>query len=180
MLPIQCVVVFCATLAAMITDIQSRKIPNKITGPFFLAGLIWAFSVAGWVGVGDSLAGALIAGLPFVFLFIIAGGGAGDAKLMGAIGAWMGITGGLVVMLTVAVVGGVFAIIWALMQNKLRQAGVAFGYMITNLLTRVRGVGKWAGNIDGLASAEIKPMPYGVSIFVGTLVSSGIMYLWQT
>lgn len=179
LLPIQCLAIFGATLVAMITDLHSRKIPNKLTGPFFLAGLVWAFSVAGFAGLGDSLAGTFIAGLPFVLLFIVAGGGAGDAKLMGAIGAWVGITGGFVVLLTVAIVGGVFAIVWALLQNKLSKVGEAVGYMFVNLIARFRGVGKWAGNFEGLASSEIKPMPYGVSIFVGTVLSSGIVYLWQ-
>ena len=34
--------------------------------------------------------GALLLGIPFVILFLIAGGGAGDAKMMAAIGAWVG------------------------------------------------------------------------------------------
>ncbi|AOZ92194.1 A24 family peptidase [Paenibacillus crassostreae] len=83
----------CALLviSAFITDIKSMKIPNKLTIPAILCGLIYHIIVNGW-------SGALFAGKGFITGFIIllimywmGAVGAGDVKLFGGIGAWTGI-----------------------------------------------------------------------------------------
>src|SRR6056297_2650346 len=95
---IQWATVLGASLAAAGWDIRCRRIPNFLTGPVLLAGLIWAAASAGWAGLGDSLAAAALLGLPYVVLFLQCGGGAGDAKLMMALGAWLGLVNGVVVL----------------------------------------------------------------------------------
>ena len=43
--------------------------------------------------------------LPFVVLFVLASGGAGDAKMMGAIGTWLGVKGGAIALIAVLLAG---------------------------------------------------------------------------
>lgn len=78
------------TVIALVTDMKSRRIPNWLTVPMFFAGWIYQAVAFGGPGLLDGLAGfALGFGMLFV-LWLIAGGGAGDAKLMGALSVWLG------------------------------------------------------------------------------------------
>jgi prepilin peptidase CpaA len=86
------------TISAAITDTRFRRIPNKMTLPMFLFGLIFQIAFNGWSG-DESLAGAglksgllaFLAGFGVLFvLWIIGGGGGGDVKLMGALSVWLG------------------------------------------------------------------------------------------
>lgn len=117
-------------VAASVTDIRTKLVPNKLTGPAMLAGLVlWAIAglVAGWGLLGESgaiqgtLAGAfvaLLAGLiPFVALVFVGGLGMGDAKLMAAVGAlsgqWQVVLGTAIYALVAAALMGVFTMIRA-------------------------------------------------------------------
>jgi prepilin signal peptidase PulO-like enzyme (type II secretory pathway) len=82
-------VVFGTSLAAAIFDLRSKRIPNALTIPLLVAGLVWATWIGGLSGLGNAAAACFLLALPYVFLFLFAKGGAGDAKLMGAIGAWL-------------------------------------------------------------------------------------------
>jgi len=87
------------TLATAYTDTFRWKIPNKLTIPFFVLGLVYQtvfWGLGSWNGLLDShglIDGLMGFGLGFgmyFVLWIVAGGGGGDVKLMGSLGAWMG------------------------------------------------------------------------------------------
>lgn len=91
-----CVVIF--TLVAAIWDQRKKRLPNVLTVPAFFLGLLFHLVRGGWEagwsgaaqGLGFSLAGfATGFGILFV-LWLIGGGGGGDVKFMGALGAWLG------------------------------------------------------------------------------------------
>lgn len=91
---IGCLSVF--TAVAAVTDLRTRKIPNKLTIPAFLLGIIFQLWFHPW---GDkTLTGSLLNvagafGLGFGTLFVlwmVGGGGAGDTKMMGALSVWLG------------------------------------------------------------------------------------------
>ena len=76
--------------AAGFMDLRSRRIPNWLTVPGFLVGVAASVWIGGWAGLKTSLLGAgfgLLVLLPFVFLRSL---GAGDWKLAGALGAFVG------------------------------------------------------------------------------------------
>ena len=98
-------VVIGASLVAAAFDLQTRRIPNALTMPLLLAGLIRAIWLGRLLGLADAAAACFLLAMPFVLLFVFAGGGAGDAKLMGAIGAWLGLAQGMRVLLCVAAAG---------------------------------------------------------------------------
>jgi prepilin peptidase CpaA len=79
-----------------------RRIPNLLTAPFFVGGLCFAACLGGFAGLEESIGGCVLTAAPYLILFLWAGGGAGDAKMMGAIGAWVGLAGGAIVLLCVA------------------------------------------------------------------------------
>ena len=75
----------CA-LVASVFDVRSRKIPNFITFPAFAFGLVLHLVLGGWRQLLTALAAGVICGVLF-FLFYVAGGmGAGDVKLIMAVG----------------------------------------------------------------------------------------------
>ncbi len=78
------------TIAAMVTDLRSRRIPNWLTVSAFVVGVVFHTVVTGWHGTLFALGGFAVGfGVLFV-LWSIGGGGGGDVKLMGALGAWLG------------------------------------------------------------------------------------------
>lgn len=78
------------TLIAAIWDIRFHKIPNKITLPLFLAGLVFQIATDGLSGLGQGLAGFAVGFLPLFLLWMVGSAGGGDAKLMGAATVWLG------------------------------------------------------------------------------------------
>ena len=179
---IQWGVVIGASLVAAVGDIRQRRIPNALTLPLFAAGLAWAGWRGGFSGVGEAAGACLLLGLPYVFLYVFAGGGAGDAKLMGAIGAWLGLKQGLVVLLCVAVAGILLAVVKAVSQRRLK-------FVLTNVLIsfytfllcvaggrRLRAAGE---RTDGdTAQPGGLEMPYGVAICVGVCAAAIIVWMW--
>jgi prepilin peptidase CpaA len=103
-------------------DLATRRIPNQLTFGAALVALVVQGYAAGWPGVAASLAGWLV-GIAFFFpVFALGGMGAGDVKLLGAIGAWVGPVTAAWVALYSAVAGGVMALGVAMFAGYLAQA----------------------------------------------------------
>ena len=102
-------------------DLKERKIPNKITFTGILIGILFNIITGGWMGFMQSILGMFV-GLAIFFLpFVMGGMGAGDVKLMGAIGALMGWRFSLVTALYSALVGGVMVLIYLIYTGKLKD-----------------------------------------------------------
>lgn len=97
-------------VTAMCTDLRSSRIPNWLTFPAMGVALLAHAWLAGFPGALFSLAG-LGAGLGLFFILYVTGSiGAGDVKLMAAVGAMVGPYGALLSGLLAIVVGGVYAL----------------------------------------------------------------------
>jgi Flp pilus assembly protein protease CpaA len=174
-----CVVVI-ASLIGAITDIRKGLIPNILTIPLFFGGLIWATFQGGFSGLGFAFAGSIILALPYIILFLAAGGGAGDAKMMGAIGAWVGFEQGIMVLLFVAIASIFFGILTAFFKKRLKEvfANLYIG-VYTFFIVLFSGKSK---EYLGKDSHPEKPqgqvaMPFGVSIFAGVCAAGGYWLL---
>jgi prepilin peptidase CpaA len=161
----------CATVAAC-CDVKTRKIPNKLTVPCFLAGLLLHYYTQGFAGLGNSLAAAAIAFVIFLMFFLAGGMGGGDVKLIAAIGAITGLHLLPGVLVATALIGGVMAI--AMVMTR--------GQMGTTLRNVVSIAGHHAEH--GLAphptlhvrNSSTLRLPYGVAIAAGVLV--GCWQVW--
>jgi prepilin peptidase CpaA len=108
----------CATLSA-VYDVRSRRIPNFITFPAMVIGLILHAALGGWRQMVTAAAGGLICGFIF-FVFYLAGGmGAGDVKLITAAGCIAGLPLIGHLLLWTALAGGMMAIGLAVYRRRL-------------------------------------------------------------
>ena len=120
MIPLACVGLVAMIAAA--TDLWKFKVYNVLTFPALFAGL----AVSAWLGGIEGLkASALGAGLGFgtlVIFFALGGVGAGDVKLMTAVGAWIGPTLTFQVFLAASLAAGAYALILLFVQGGASRA----------------------------------------------------------
>jgi Flp pilus assembly protein protease CpaA len=115
-----------------------------------------------------------------VLMFMFAGGGAGDAKLMGAIGAWLGLRQGAVVFVCVAAAGVVLAIAKAIAQKQLRSVLTSILVSICTFMLLVIGrkTPRLAVERSDKDRSGKLDIPYGIAIFAGVCATAGIVWLW--
>lgn len=77
-------------IIAFICDVRTQTIPNWLTLSSFFSGVGYHAVVGGWDGLLESIGGASAGFFPLLALYALRGIGAGDVKLFGAIGAWIG------------------------------------------------------------------------------------------
>ena len=82
--------VVCSLVALCAVDSRTYRLPNRFTLPLWLLGMAWHGLSPQGLGLGWSLRGAVVAALPMLWFVLRGRMGAGDLKLMGAIGAWLG------------------------------------------------------------------------------------------
>lgn len=160
------VAVISLTAGAAILDVRTRRIPNLLTGPALLAGLLAHLVVAGPTGLRDSMYGALVAGGLLLPGWLLGWTGAGDVKLMAAVGAWLAFPAAVLAVLASLIAGGVIALITAARQGVLGRS-----------LWNTALIGAWTA--AGLHRGGARPVttgirfPFGVAILAGTIAASG-------
>lgn len=106
---------------AVYSDITKRKIPNRITMPAMLIGIIWSTINSGFNGFLFSIFGFVLGLAVFLLPYLSGGIGAGDVKLMAAIGALKGWKFTLFSSLGTAVAGGLVVVIYMIFYGNLRS-----------------------------------------------------------
>lgn len=161
-----------ATLSAgwaAVCDLKSRRIPNLLTACSLLAGMLLHLWLGGMAELGSSLVAALLIGAPFFLLYLAGGMGAGDVKLMAAVGCISGLAGlGLVVLATV-LSGGCFGLGIAICRNRLRST---LRLTIALLPRPWRNQSSLAGT-EETAETPLH-MPFAIPIAFGCLVEFGL------
>ena len=105
-------------LVACAIDLRWRRIPNVLTLPTALAGLLYHYTISGSDGLTSAFLGALVGLAIFFPLFALGGLGAGDVKLLAAFGAWLGPQQTLVAAVATAILGAIAAIVLMLMRRR--------------------------------------------------------------
>lgn len=163
-------VILAALVVLLVTavgmDIRFARIPNWLTFPTMGGAMATHTLLNGIEGALFSLAGLGI-GLSLLLLFYVAGGiGAGDVKLMAAIGAMVGPHGVLSIGLLSALAGGLYA---------LGAMGYQWGIAATGqrLLYAACGV-VLAGGTGWIKEFQLPfKLRYGLAIAGGTLLFLG-------
>lgn len=161
------VVLVCTVTAAGLFDLRYRRIPNWLNLSAITLGLvvnIFLFALHGFVfallGMGFSL-------LIYVPLYLVRGMGAGDVKLMAAIGAIVGPWNWLGIFLFTALLGGVVSLLYVLFRRRLHQTFWNMGMIIGDLL-RVRLPAKREARLD-IRHSEALRIPHGAVIALGAI-----------
>ncbi len=147
-------------IAASVTDLRSRRIPNLLVLPFLVLGFVSSAIAHGWSGLWQSLLGMSLAAAVQGVSCYLGAMGMGDLKLCAAVGAWIGPSQMLIALVMTGVAGGVMAVCWAVRGGFLNDA--------------LRGT---AGLVFGErkgpepANPAAHKMPYAPAIAVGTILS---------
>jgi len=104
------------TLAAR-ADVTSRRIPNHLTFPALAIALVSHAAFGGRDGFMDALTGMAIAGGVLLPGWLLGWMGAGDVKLVAAVGAWLGMPGAVFAVLGSLIAGGVVSVVLAVRQG---------------------------------------------------------------
>lgn len=155
------------TVVSLITDLRDRKILNSVVVPAVVLGIGLNAWNNGTVGVVLGLEGFLV-GLGIFFIPYLMGGiGAGDVKLMAAIGAIKGPVFAVWTGLGAGVAGGLIALVVLIRQKKLIAALRRIWF--TLLLV---AVGKRRESLECLDKQEYSAsFPYGLAIALGVLAA---------
>lgn len=159
-------------LTAAAIDWKTHKVPNWLTYPAILAGLL-LWTVAGavlggvdgaWEGVKASLVGFAAGFVPFFIIFTMSGIGGADVKLIGAVGAisaqWQVVLGTVVYMF---LIGLVMAVVIMIHRRLVART-------LLNILGAVVAV---ASKVKPTLPSDSPRVPYAVAMGLGGLLAGG-------
>jgi prepilin peptidase CpaA len=154
------------------TDWRSRRIPNWLTVSGFVVGVLVNVLADGRAGLKTSLLGAglgLLVLLPFVLLRSL---GAGDWKLAGALGAFVGWQVLVDLLMGSVFVAGAMAVGLVIYKRRFRETLRNIGRLLASMLTL-----RMPGAEVSLDNPQSLKVPYGVALALTTLLF-GIGKMW--
>jgi prepilin peptidase CpaA len=160
----------CALLCASvgsIHDLRDRRIPNVLSGSAIIVGLTMHTAIGGWCGLGDSAFAGLVAGILSLVFWIAGGMGAGDVKLLTAIGCITGLTPLRMVLISTALAGGLFALGLSIYHGRLRETLRNVAVLVMH--HRLRGL-KPHPDLN-VKNARTLSMPFALPVAAGCLAT---------
>jgi prepilin peptidase CpaA len=141
--------------AAAVTDYRTRKIPNWLTVPTAVLGLLYPSFAPGGFGPLMALAGFAIGFCLLLLPWILGGGGMGDVKMLAALGAWLG-----PVFILVAFASGISGT-----QRKYLTAGANGSHVPADAIN------------GGKAKKAKRVLPFAIPVAIGTYLTLAWMLL---
>ncbi len=153
------------TCLAAAWDWRSRKIPNWLTMPGLVAGITLHAALTGSSGVLFALKGAGLALAFLLPLVLLRAVGAGDWKLMGAVGAFLGWRLFLFVFVGSIFASGLMAIVQMYRVGRVIET-------LRNMVILVKGFfafGLKKNPSISLDNPRLLKLPFGVAVAVATI-----------
>jgi prepilin peptidase CpaA len=163
------IILSALVIVAAIWDIRTRRIPNWLT----LAGVILGVALNTFLfdrpleGLWFSLKGFGLALGIYMLLYVLHAMGAGDVKLMAAVGAMVGAADWFGIMVLTSVAGAVAGLALVFFKGRLRRTLGNVGLIVTSLV-RGRAPYKQSPELD-VSSDQGMRLPHGALIALGTL-----------
>jgi prepilin peptidase CpaA len=152
---------------ACVTDVWTHRIPNVLTFGAAAAAMVFHTFAPSGHGIVSAIEGWLV-GAALMFLpFALRGLGAGDVKLVAALGAWLGPVNALWLAVYAMIAGGVLSIVVAAFHGYLRKALAN----IWLLLQHWTVVGLRPLDTISLEGSNGPRLAYAVPIFAGVVLS---------
>jgi prepilin peptidase CpaA len=124
-------VVLFVAIVATVCDLRTRRIPNLLTLPTAVGGIAVAALGASTVSRDGALVGLMVGLVLMLPGYLLGSTGAGDVKLMAALGAWLGPSLAVVAFLLTAIAGGVLALATAAARGRAAPALTGTARLVT-------------------------------------------------
>ena len=154
-------------LVAGLGDLRNRKIPNRLTVPALLFGILLNTLLGGWKGLLLGVEGAGLGLAILLPLVLIRGLGAGDWKLMGALGALVGPDQVITILLVAVCMAAGWGIVEMVRQHRVKST-------FRNLWELVHGFvvfGLQPNPNISIDAAPLIKLPFGAVAAVATAVT---------
>jgi len=173
------VVLLAAVIIACVTDLRSRRIPNWLT----VSTVVLGFLLNGLIAYPAPLDGVWLAAKGFALAFglnlvmyMLHMTGAGDVKLLAAVGAMVGCSNFIGIFLLTALIGGVLAIVLITAKGRVRQTFWNIGYMVGEWM-RWRAPHLSRAQLD-VASSQALRLPGALRVALGVAAFLVMAHIW--
>jgi len=165
-MPLTYVVALAIASLACGCDLVTRRIPNWLTFGAATVALVVHLMTGGVSGLGHGVGGWAVGVALFIAPYALGGMGAGDVKLVGALGAWLGPGDTFWLAMYTGVAGAVMALLVSAWHGYLRRAWRNVWLLLTHW--RVSGLRPFPELT--LATSRGPRLAYAVPILAGTAV----------
>jgi len=165
-----CAIMIPGILWASWIDYKERRVPNWLNAVIGLIGLgmqAWFF---GWEGMGQGLLGCLVGFVALILPWMMHGMGAGDVKLMMAIGVWLGPWWTFISFCVGVIVGGIIAVVMILSTGRLWSAYANMTTIMNKMSDRSKVFTEYGSAKSFATEGGSQLLPYGVPLTIGTLM----------
>jgi prepilin peptidase CpaA len=161
-------IIFLLVIMLMIgslTDIRASRIPNLLTVPCALTAMTLHTFDSGMGGFLFSLAGLAVGFGLLTIPYLMNGLGAGDVKLMGAVGSFLGARATFEAFILIALTGGVYALALILVRRDIFKGFFSQKLIVLTSMVLLREYVP----LQTESSGQKPRLKYGVAIAFGTI-----------
>ena len=166
-------IVLLASLVAAVLDVWKFKVYNALTVPLLLTGLAYHTMASGLQGLQGSLMGIVFGFAVLIVVYAMGGIGAGDVKLMAAVGAWlcMPLTFYVFVLQRPLASGGYAAAPLILRSGSLRETWLELQVILFRISAfgQLLGAGRRLEDEMRRSDRRRRLVPFGAMLVVGLI-----------